>query len=234
MAMQPFSTVGTVGQKKIQLTTRSSCRISVGCRRLVACGVIAMALALVSCGRRMVDTDTRESADTPAPAPTAPAAVAETDPPAAPAIAPPPQDQLSQAFARSGRLVFEAVRPAEFAAFQPLNQTSFTPGPGGLVITATGTDPQILLPVLGDCDRCALQVVITSPFPTVVELFHSFRDDPGFRAEQSQLIPVPAGESTIYFQADHLHAIDALRLDPGTKPGVYVIKSLIVRNVAEQ
>lgn len=177
------------------------------------------AVAISACG---------PSGDTPrdAATPNAASSPVATAPPA------PTQADLAAKFDASTAAILEAKRVEDFAKFKPLNQVVLTPTADGLKITASGTDPQILLPPFAEGKPCIVQVTINLPVETPVQIFYSLHDSPSFSEAQSQLTtPLAKGRDVVYFLLDQPGLIDPVRLDPGASPGDYLIESVVARAI---
>lgn len=139
------------------------------------------------------------------------------------------QIELAMMFEAAKETVYQAKASRALSNIRVYDQTILTPVAEGLRVTATGPDPQLLLPPVCGGKQCILQVVIVSPVETAVQLYYSRRASPGFSADKSQTITARKGRNVIYFQLDQADLVEPLRFDPGSAIGDYVIESLETR-----
>lgn len=139
------------------------------------------------------------------------------------------QIELAMAFEAAKERVVQAKGSGALSNIRVYDQAVLTPVSEGLRVTATGPDPQLLLPPVCGGKPCILQVVIVSPVETPVQLYYSRRASPGFSEDKSQTIAARKGRNVIYFQLDQPDLIEPLRFDPGAAIGDYVIESLETR-----
>lgn len=146
-------------------------------------------------------------------------------------IAVPPQVELMAAFGAAPETVFEAKTAADLIKIQASAQVTIVAVPKGLLVKASGADPQLLLPPFVEGNPCILQVAIDCPTETLIQLFYATRDHPGYSEQQSQRVSLQKGSNIVYFQLNQANLIDPLRLDPGEVPGAYVIERLVARTI---
>jgi hypothetical protein len=70
---------------------------------------------------------------------------------------------------------------------------------------------------------------LVSPVATTVQIFYKTRDALDYDEAHSSSAPLQPGENTVFLEVPIRDAAGALRLDPGTAPGDYLLKELEVR-----
>jgi hypothetical protein len=133
-------------------------------------------------------------------------------------------------FDAAGPVIFEAKTASDFSKFEALREATLSPGPNGLRIVASGTDPQVVFPAFAQGKKFVLRVMIEAPFETPAQFFYQIASRPGFVEAQSQLVPLKKGKNIVYFSSDEPNVIDPVRIDPGASPGEYVIESVVARS----
>jgi hypothetical protein len=149
-----------------------------------------------------------------------------------------PQAELATAFNASNRTLFEAKTAEDFlkvkaaaeaGAGLDLGEATLSVTDAGLIVQA-GEDPRFVLPAFAQDKKFILQVTITSPVETTVQVFYKLRNGP-YSELQSQIHPLKTGENVVYFRLDQPGITDSLRLDPGDTAGIYIIKSIVARGL---
>ena len=158
-----------------------------------------------------------------APNPTAAAAEASA---ANPSL---PQEELATIFEATPGLLAEARTPAVFSQFRPVQQAQLIPTGDKLRITATGDDPQVLLPAFIQGKQFIIQATIDSPADTFVQMYYLRPGQTTYTEAQSQQAPLVKGRNVVYLRFTATGMVDPLRLDIGAARGDYVIESMVAR-----
>jgi hypothetical protein len=189
----------------------------------------AVAILATGCEERPQSTAATDttSSGTPATGSTA------TDLQAAPA-APKTQEEIEQIFNSSTAPLAEARTPAVFSQFRPIQQAQLTPAGEMLRVTATGIDPQMLLPAFIQGKRFVVQATLESPADTLMQIFYLTQGQNEYTAAQSQKAQLVQGRNVVYLLFDVPNMIDPLRVDIGTAPGEYIVESMIARMLPQQ
>ena len=206
--------------KRIFFARSSACFTSAS---MAGIGSLLLAAALNGCGPSE-DTSSNASG-TPTTSASSPVATSVTQKPAS-------QAELAAGFDSSTDTIFEARTAADLMKLKPQQQLTVSAAPAGLKLSATGNDPKLILPPFIAGKRAILQVSITSPVATPIQLFYSLQDRPRLSEEQSQTVILKPGRNVVYFQLDQPQLIDPLWLDPAAAPGEYVIESIVARSKA--
>ncbi len=103
----------------------------------------------------------------------------------------------------------------------------------GLHILAPTEDPIILLPYLETSPHrmVVMKISITVPALTSVQLFYSRHGDPLFYEECSVNNPAHRGVNTLHLALPEDRFSGFFRLDPGNRPGHYIVHSIELREV---
>ena len=149
----------------------------------------------------------------------------------APAAAIASQDELAAAFNASSNNIFTATKAPELEKLKATLQCTVAPVENGLKVTATGIDPNLLLPDFATGKRFVIQVIIDSPVETPIEVYWLVQGAKGYDESHAQIAPLKKGKNTIYFRIDEPNVVDPIRYDPGGAPGDYVIESIIARSL---
>jgi hypothetical protein len=141
------------------------------------------------------------------------------------------QLEIARTFSGASEVVLAADGEGlrDFAA---LNDSKLLLTPGGLKISALGTDAQVMLPKFAlPAGRSAiLRIDLEAPAETGLQLFHS--PDPSGYGEHIIDRYLTQGSNTIYFELTSAEvAAGRLRLDPGMVAGDYVITHFEVRSI---
>lgn len=107
----------------------------------------------------------------------------------------------------------------------------FTGNNGPAALQAINNDPQLLvkLPTTISRQPGVLRIVMTSPAATTFQVFYT-QDPKNIFFERASLTwPVVKGRNEIYMRLPDFVPFDRLRIDPGKKPGQYVIEKLDLR-----
>jgi hypothetical protein len=122
----------------------------------------------------------------------------------------------------------------------PYNQVSLLAADGALGVEATGEDPSLLLPSVGlaTAKLVLMRIEIVAPAKTMLQVFHSTARAPGFSAERCTMMSLAKGLNRRRFVIfDAAIAGDSLagplRLDPGMRPGRYLIRELALERAVE-
>jgi hypothetical protein len=112
-----------------------------------------------------------------------------------------------------------------FAHCRELNQVAVTAQDDQLIMSASGVDPSLLLPALSMSPplQFALEIDLTTPADTSVEIFYTTNTVQGFTPEHMVSVPVKAGRSVALFEINDPEFNGGLRFDPGQLPGQYVL-----------
>lgn len=109
-------------------------------------------------------------------------------------------------------------------------QALLEPADDGLLIHATGSDPGLRFPDLGqDIGPLILRIEIESPADTVLQVFYTNTAEAGYVEENSRTIPLKKGENAVYLCIEEPTIKGQLRLDPGFAPGTYLLRSVEIR-----
>lgn len=170
---------------------------------------------------------------------TAPAAAATvSEPPpasAAPSVNPVvSQSDLADIYGRAEGVLAEAKTPAVFSQFRPLQQVQLTPVGNMLKVTASGNDPQILLPAFIQGQRFIIEATVDSPADTTMQIFYLRKGQTSYTDGQAQMAPLVKGRNVVYFQFPAADIVDPLRVDIGTAAGDYTIESMIAKVLPAQ
>ena len=144
-----------------------------------------------------------------------------------------PQAELEASFNKSSKIVFSAKTNGAWGLIKPLNDAQLVAEENGLSVTATGGDPQLLLPELELGGDQIIKVVLVSPAATVLQLFCKTQSGLDYNEARSTSQPLASGENTVYLKVPAPNASGALRLDPGAVAGNYLLKDLEFRSSTE-
>ena len=147
-----------------------------------------------------------------------------------------PPDWLEQAFIASKEILLSSETTNTLAETSPLNQAQLTLEGKTLRITATGTDPQILLPPFSHGNRggVLVRIDIAAPTDTGFQVFYLPTGVSDYR-EHVLNRSLHHGRNIVYFfLSDSQLAGGPVRIDPGMAPGDYVITKIEVRAVSPQ
>lgn len=98
-----------------------------------------------------------------------------------------------------------------------------------LKVTATGADPQMLLPAFIQGKRFIIKATVISPVATQMQVFYLRKGQTAYSDPQSQMAELTPGRNDVYFRFDAPDIIDPLRVDIGAVPGDYVLESMVAR-----
>ena len=148
-----------------------------------------------------------------------------------------PIDVVKSQLAQNSSAVFDAAKiglfsantPEDLSRLQPVKDIEIAVSDNGAKLRATGPDPQFLLPEFNLSQPLVVKVVLTAPSATVLQLFYKHSGDADYSQANMQSIELKPGDNTAYFILTDPQAIGALRLDPGTVPGEYILKQIEVR-----
>jgi hypothetical protein len=126
------------------------------------------------------------------------------------------------------RLALSAQQQSTLKANVPL---SVSPAKDALLLRASHTDPQLILPSFsvspGTIPTCRID--ITSPASTTLTLFYLTNNTRMYTGKLSITRKLRAGQQQVYIQLTDQEFSGALRLDPGTVTGEYRIHGIEVR-----
>ncbi|HVY62393.1 MAG TPA: hypothetical protein VHF22_12110, partial [Planctomycetota bacterium] len=105
-------------------------------------------------------------------------------------------------------------------------------GADGVTLTASGDDPQVILPAFDFPARApvVLRVDLTAPADTVLQVFWATAAAPDYAEARSLVAPLRKGRSRVCLELPGGDLAGRLRLDPGTVPGAYTLHSLEARS----
>ncbi len=98
----------------------------------------------------------------------------------------------------------------------------------GLLITATGKDPYIILPELlrQNSPSCIYRVEIVTEKDTEIQIFYNTKKEKTFSEKLSIKRKISKGANVVYFQLPIDEIAGSLRLDPGRIEGKYLLSSI--------
>ena len=140
-----------------------------------------------------------------------------------------PQAEMAQIYEKATAVLAEAKTSAVFSRFQAVKQAQLTPLADSLRITATGDDPQVLLPPFIQGRQFIIEATVESPADTVMQIYYLRRGQTAYTDAQSQSAALVKGKNVVYFRFTAPEMIDPLRLDIGAARGDYVVRSMIAR-----
>ena len=100
----------------------------------------------------------------------------------------------------------------------------------GILLDARGYDPVLLLPdfrIPREC-RISLRIVLDSPADTELRVYYMTPSSPEYTEELRESTIIRRGTNDVVIEIFHPEVRGNLRLDPGTAPGQYVLRSLEV------
>jgi len=103
----------------------------------------------------------------------------------------------------------------------------------GFGIVSRENDPQLLLPVfpIGNARSAVMKVIIESSAETEVQLYYMTSELPYYTEQNSIRVKSKQGENELYFFLPVDDIVGAVRLDPGARPGVYVLNEIEIRTM---
>jgi hypothetical protein len=143
------------------------------------------------------------------------------------------QEQLQAAFTASADVLFEAKDSAALLKFTALQQANVAQSPQGITIKATGIDPSVIVPEF-PLKPCLVKITISSPAETNIQLFYLTAGQTAYDENHSVVAHLTAGSNVVYFHIDDSNLAGKWRLDPGDKPGDYLLQSFEVRGKSAQ
>ncbi len=128
-------------------------------------------------------------------------------------------------------LLLSSATPGLAERLVPVQQIRISATPQGISIDATGYDPFLLLPHLEipPGHRVSIRIVIDAPSATELKVYFTTPSSPKYTEELRVRETLQEGENNLIIQLSHPEVRGALRLDPGTVPGRYVLRFLEVR-----
>jgi len=119
---------------------------------------------------------------------------------------------------------------------KPLKQVSVSYVPDGLLIQSDGIDPQILLPPI-TCTHAGqpvLKIVMNSFVKTVLQVFYLTPKENRYAPWNSIRKKIFKGENILFIRIPPKALSKPLRLDPGQRPGRYLLRSIDVMLVSQK
>lgn len=157
--------------------------------------------------------------------------------PPAPALAPggkeEPTDSAkwSAAYSASERTVFK-LDTTNSGALTVVNHAVVSSAPDGIRIVSSGNDPALILPPFTFANGLhVIRLEISAPSEDVLQIFYELSKAPGFAENRSVKALIYKGRNEVYVLLDMLGLTGALRLDPGTSTGEFIIHSLEIRGI---
>jgi len=146
---------------------------------------------------------------------------------------PPDRDTPSRKFTDTADVRLSLPHPGPASGIVGNSQVTMVPGSEGLVLQASGDDPNLVLPAFAFDPHSSLvvRVELTSPAETVLELFYETSQAPGYSGDRKIVHDIHKGRNVVYLTLKEAALAGRLRLDPGTVPGEYVLHGLEVRAV---
>ena len=187
-------------------------------RRHLFLAAVVLSLSYTACDSNPTETAQND------PAPASPAASTETA-----AATSQTQNAPATPGATSGGLV---LSPANgFEGLTAIADAKLSPSSDGLLIQAETTDPRLALPLfkVGDQGRWTIHAKISSPADTTLQIFFGTTTRPDYHESNSIRKDIVKGENDVSVEIPVPGFSGALRLDPGTAKGNYVLKLFEVR-----
>lgn len=106
-------------------------------------------------------------------------------------------------------------------------------GTKGIRLLAQSHDPQLILPVFVSATSTSLivRVRIESPVSSEVQLYYMTKTSPYYTEQNSVRVKSITGENELYFFLPGDDIVGSVRLDPGSLPGVYLLRQIEIRTV---
>lgn len=102
-----------------------------------------------------------------------------------------------------------------------------------IILNSIGRDPRMLLPTFNTtlAKKYIIKIALESPIETNLELYYMTQLQKGFKNNQKVSQKLTPGKNTVYlnFPLDSEVLYGPVRLDIGSEPGTYLIKSIEVR-----
>jgi len=123
-----------------------------------------------------------------------------------------------------------------FKKLKPMHEIAIHTTPEDVMLRSSGNDPHFLLPEIS-CGSfhhsVVLKVEMRSPVETTMQIFYRTAKKKQFCEEQSLKKGISRGDNVVYFWLPIDVIEGSIRMDPGNKPGEYILKSIEVREVAK-
>lgn len=117
-----------------------------------------------------------------------------------------------------------------FNGIEAHNQVELEPSNEGLFMLATGNDPGVRLPEIGqNIGPLIVKIEIESPEDTVLQIFYSTDLNKGYCEMKSRKVPLQKGNNTVFLCIEEAAIQGRLRLDPGYTIGTYRLQSIEIR-----
>ncbi|WP_169728876.1 alginate O-acetyltransferase AlgX-related protein [Desulfatirhabdium butyrativorans] len=117
-----------------------------------------------------------------------------------------------------------------FDGIEPYHQVRLEPENGGLLIFATGNDPGVRLPEMGqNTGPLIIRIEIESPADTVLQMFYATDEKSGYSEAKSRKMSLEKGVNTVFLCIEEPAIQGQLRLDPGYAIGTYRLQSIEIR-----
>ena len=141
--------------------------------------------------------------------------------------------RATELFQRAETTLLKLTTPTELRQLSVLRPSEGIVRWEGLHIAAPTDDPILLLPFLETSPHrmVVMKLSVTVPALTSVQLFYSRHGDPLFYEECSVNNPAYRGLNTLYLALPEDRFSGFFRLDPGNRPGRYIIHSIELREV---
>jgi GT2 family glycosyltransferase/glycosyltransferase involved in cell wall biosynthesis len=142
---------------------------------------------------------------------------------------------LQAEFHDSQSNLFSTNRPGGFDDIASNEEVCTLKSDKSLEITATGEDPQLLLPQFesGFAERLCMRIRITAPTSTFIQAFYTVPGRSDYCEELSVKARIRQGFSEVYLLIPHALVEGRIRLDPGGQSGDYIIHSIDIRGCSE-
>lgn len=141
-----------------------------------------------------------------------------------------PAATLEQRFDYSGPFVGHWNAESGFDGIVLHQQAWLERSHDGLLIHATGMDPGVRLPDMGqDIGPLILRIEMESPADTALQIFYPTASEKGYTEENSRGVLLKKGQNTVYLCIEEPTVRGRLRLDPGYAVGTYRLRSLEIR-----
>ena len=127
-------------------------------------------------------------------------------------------------------------KPGTIEGIEGNDQVIMIPGPEGLVVQATGDDPNLILPAFPYDPKTTLvvRVDLTCPAATHLDIYYQTSQALAYAETRKLSHSLNQGRNVLYIPVLEPDLAGRLRLDPGTVPGEYVLHAVEVRRAAER
>jgi hypothetical protein len=118
-----------------------------------------------------------------------------------------------------------------YKKFEADKDTTITKIKDGILFDCKSDDPRILLPYSFSGVSNIIRIVIDSSCDTYLQLYYQTTDTLKYTEDNSRIFTLISGENELVVSVNDDKATGQLRLDPGSKRGKYLIKSLEIRDI---